>query len=500
VDKPRIGLGLALLAGLVAGGGARAQAPARATIVRAQAPGQPAAKRPGPPVPRFTRSASFRLPIQLDDRVRATLREIRFYVRRPGGEWVLQEAAPPSQTGFVFKAPSDGEYCFQFTLVDRDGRSSPAQLDKLPPALVVVVDTQAPEVEVLPARTAGGRSLVQCNLRDANPDYAATRLEYQTADGRWQSLPPLPGVEGVFPAPEGGLAGCKVRVAAADRAGNSVTRELTVVGPGQPGLVPAVVAQADPLPTEPARTVAAEKPPLTAEPTPSVIPALAMSPAPHEPAPEGGPTAEAPQLLGSTHCSLDYSLDPAAGPAGKVEVWMTRDRGRSWSCLGEDPDRRSPAELDLPGDGVYGLAVVVLGPGQAGGQPPAAGESPDWWVEVDVTRPTVQLTGVRAVEGSSALHITWSAADKNLADAPVELWYATQPSGPWRSIVSHYPNTGCYDWTPPPGVGPAVYLRVEATDRAGNVGRQDSPTAVALAAPRAKAKVLKVTANAAPRP
>jgi hypothetical protein len=498
VQKSRIGLGLALAAGLAAGGGAE---------LRAQVPGHPAA-RPTVPVPRYTRSANFRLPIQLDERVRANLREIRFYVRRHPGEWVLQETAPPTQSGFVFKAPADGEYWFQFVLVDREGRLSPPRVERVPPALMVMVDTQAPEVEVLPARSGTGQALLQCNLRDANPDYSTTRLEYQAADGRWVPLQPLAGADGLFPAPDGNMAGARVRVAAADRAGNAVTRELTVPGPtvaGEPTAMPATLASAAPLPTPPAHTTVVDKPLLPVEPTPTVVPAVAMTPAPPAPtqlptptptpsAPVGNGTAESPQLIGSTRCTLAYSVEPMGGPPGKVEVWATRDHGRSWLYLGEDADKQSPAELDLPGEGVYGLTIVVLRTGQAGGQAPAAGEAPDWWVEVDTTKPDVRFLGAQLGEGAPGLHITWSAADKNLGENCVQLSYAAGPAGPWQPIVSGHPNTGRFDWVPPPTAGSSAFLRVEATDKAGNVGSQDSGSAVALAAPRPKAKVTGVVA------
>ena len=44
---------------------------------------------------------------------------------------------------------------------------------------------------------------------------------------------------------------------------------------------------------------------------------------------------------------------------GRVEIWYTRDMGQNWQKLGVDPNRKGQAEADLPGEGVYGVTIVV---------------------------------------------------------------------------------------------------------------------------------------------
>src|SRR5207237_7591450 len=123
------------------------------------------------------------------------------------------------------------------------------------------------------------------------------------------------------------------------------------------------------------------------------------------------------QILGSSHVILDYQIDQV-GPSGvgRVEVWMTSDGGKSWKCLCEDKDRVSPAEFDLSGEGLFGLTVVVTNGNGMGDPPPGRGDQPDYWIEVDTTKPKAQLLSARPVQGdpSGALHITWQASDKNL--------------------------------------------------------------------------------------
>src|SRR5262245_45317458 len=97
-----------------------------------------------PPSKTVTRSTAFRLPVRLGDGDREGLKEIRFYAKCPPGGWELKETAPPSQAGFTFRAPGDGEYWFSFVTVDRDGRMHPPGPEGSPPGLIVVVDTTPP--------------------------------------------------------------------------------------------------------------------------------------------------------------------------------------------------------------------------------------------------------------------------------------------------------------------------------------------------------------------
>src|SRR5437016_8986678 len=63
---------------------------------------------------------------------------------------------------------------------------------------------------------------------------------------------------------------------------------------------------------------------------------------------------------------------------------------------------RSPIEFDLPGEGLYGVALVMTNGTGLSTTPPQTGESPDYWVEVDLTRPAAQLIS-RSEEHTSEL-------------------------------------------------------------------------------------------------
>jgi hypothetical protein len=252
-----------------------------------------------------------------------------------------------------------------------------------------------------------------------------------------------------------------------------------------------------PLPTQP---VASQPTPLPAAPVQQVV---SHDPVPANPQPavvnsrDNPPSREQGlanrQLLNGTHVVLDYRIDQV-GPSGvsKVEVWMTADEGRTWQRLCEDPDRRSPVEFDLPREGLFGVSVVVTNGNSVSDGPPQAGSVPDWWIEVDTTRPTAQLQSVRPGTGEDAgsLLITWAASDKNLSPKPVDLYYATSREGPWTAIKRGVRNEGTFRWVAPQdGVG-RYYIRMDVTDRAGNLARCETPDVVVLDLTHPKAKVL----------
>src|SRR5262245_6571567 len=123
------------------------------------------------PTPRkvFTNRQSFNVPLRVEDSDRAVLKELRFYVKPPNGNWVLQERGTPQATRFSYQAATDGEYWFAFSTVDSAGRESPISPEHELPRLIVVVDTKAPEVGAAPLTVASGQTYIQCTIRDANP-------------------------------------------------------------------------------------------------------------------------------------------------------------------------------------------------------------------------------------------------------------------------------------------------------------------------------------------
>jgi hypothetical protein len=496
----------------------------------------------------YTNKQQFRLPFNLEERDRQRLREIQLYVKCGTDGWACRETAPPSQKYFTFRAAQDGEYCFNIVTVDKAGHPTPADVTREAPALVVVVDTQPPELQLAPATGPGGEDCLRCSAHDPNMEAGMVKVEYQAADKSWHALDALPGSPELFRYPDKMNWTGQLRASATDRADNTATRELNgsawvAAKPQQPLPQPAAPVVITTGPMEPAPAAVRneshmDRPPMpagpdlgvpqhaaAAAPLPPPTPASSPAPAPAAaPLPPSAPVQSQPviittggrelnssghdasmanrQLINSMHVVLDYRIDQV-GPSGvsKIDVWMTPDEGKTWQRVLEDREHRSPVEFDLPHEGLYGVCLVVTNGNSISDPPPAAGTTPDWWIEVDTTRPTAQLQSVRPGNGddAGALVITWAASDKNLGSEPIDLYYAAHREGPWAPIGRGLRNDGSYRWTAPKDGASEYFIRMDVTDRAGNLTRCETPQAVVLDLVHPKAKVLGVSANG-PRP
>ena len=196
------------------------------------------------------------------------------------------------------------------------------------------------------------------------------------------------------------------------------------------------------------------------------------------------------QIINSPQITLDYRVD-RVGPSGvgAVDLYLTEDEGRTWRRYAEDTDLTPPMVVNLPGEGVFGLRLVVTSKAGLGRRPPQEGDAPDMRVEVDTTVPIVKLFRPEPYKGRrDAIVLTWQASDdRNLATSPITLQWAERPDGEWKTIATDLTNSGRHVWT----VGPnmvRVYLRVVARDMAGNQGFDETadPILVDLTEPEAK--------------
>src|SRR5205823_4892806 len=102
------------------------------------------------------------------------------------------------------------------------------------PGVIVVHDTQPPQVDIRQLQATADGQWVQCEVHDPNPDAAKTRFEYQTADQVWRCGEVVPGRPDTFVIPAQAMFNGMVKVTAADRAGNVTEQKLnlTTVTPG----------------------------------------------------------------------------------------------------------------------------------------------------------------------------------------------------------------------------------------------------------------------------
>ena len=173
--------------------------------------------------------------------------------------------------------------------------------------------------------------------------------------------------------------------------------------------------------------------------------------------------------------ALQYAVEDAGpdGPAN-VELYVTRNAGRHWAKLGDDPDRRSPFWVDLEGEGTFGLILVARSAGGFGDPPPQAGDPPQTWVVVDQTAPLVRLDPPK-MGATGKLIIAWKADDPHLGARPVVISYRPdRPDAIWQQITERIPDTGRYEWTLPANVAPKFHIRVNVIDTLGNQGTADT--------------------------
>jgi hypothetical protein len=257
-----------------------------------------------------------------------------------------------------------------------------------------------------------------------------------------------------------------------------------------PGLEAAIAPKVEPTiaPKAEARILPKVEPATTAKVEPIIAPTVepATTPTVEPTTSSKVATSEAPanrHLINNTHIMLRYQIEhTGASGVGRVEIWCTRDLGKTWQKLDEDVNRKGQAEVDLPGEGVYGLTVVISNGRGFGANPPKAGDPADWWVEVDTTKPQAELLNVRSNPNGEdgSLHITWSAKDKNLHAEPIDLFFAPNRHGPWLPIATGVKNDGLYRWTPAADAGSHAFIRLTVHDKAGNSASCESIQPVPL--------------------
>ena len=486
------------------------------------------------PEPILTHQTLFSIPFTLPPAGDPALDpvEVRLYASNDvGATWVISGHVEPKARSFTFQAPRDGEYWFVIRTVDRQGRIHPEKAEG--PELRVLVDTQPPRLELSAMRSPKGDILVRWAAFDPLLKPDSLKLDYQQAgDPSWpQVAAMLPtsdptkssynGEVSFRPARTGPLT---IRGQISDRAGNTATATATVVadspsdpfpgnGGATPGGTPWPADGSGPSLTAPTgsgaiHTAPSSNPNLASNPWSSagtsvlnagpamaaptgpvesrVNPAVASRVGPGDVASAFAdrlPRGERPYMVNSHKFALEYEVE-SVGSSGisKIEIWGTRDGGRNWQSYGVEPNTRGPLKVAVDGEGLYGFRITVQDGNGFGGQPPRAGDLPELWVGVDLTKPNVKLAGVDLGNGTHAgeLQIRWEATDMMLAARPITILFSEHPGGPWSTIAAGLENTGSFVWRFDNRVPDRIHLRLEARDEAGNIGVFETAEPVSL--------------------
>lgn len=186
---------------------------------------------------------------------------------------------------------------------------------------------------------------------------------------------------------------------------------------------------------------------------------------------QGDPSPAPTSTVRARVFQVHYRANDDALPLSQVELWYTVGKEHAWHRYGTDDDRQSPLGFTAPEEGLYGLYVVLTNGTGPSSLPPTPTTSPQLWVFVDYSPPTVQCHPLRAVRASGrrVVQIRWSAADPHLTPRPVELAYRVEPSTEYRPIIEErQTNSGQFDWRLSDDLTGAVQVRIVVHDRAGN--------------------------------
>jgi len=474
-----------------------------------------------------------RVPINIEPGQVRNIREMILYVSPDKGKtWQQHSVIQPDKDGFIYHAPSDGEYWLKVAVINQQGKQDPENPYQGQPDRIMVIDTMKPIIKLGTPQKQGDEVLVTWEIQEEHPDPSSLKLEYQTATSAgWVSVPIKPGPTGQARF-RPGAGSVSLRMTFSDMAKNTSMAMADLGG----ALAPASFAQGGsssndqgvappfepPLPTHGTSNVAGH---VTPPPTmPTQGPSLRTTPPPIDSTPPVGvrppservrtqpPGQAAPPIdtnhrpvastetpppsvptTGSTYSSrkplpsvqyannreltLEYEL-AKVGPSGigSVELWWTADDGKVWERA-PSPDMKDTVKggrytrnVELQeGDGVYGFAIVVKSRAGIGKPAPRSGDVPEMRVELDTTPPIAELYAPRADPNHrDSIMLHWVAKDKNLSPTPISLEWSERVDGPWQPIATDIANTGQYSWQIPSGIPVSVYFRLRVRDLAGN--------------------------------
>jgi hypothetical protein len=455
----------------------------------------------------YLNQLAIKIPFDIKPADRQQISELHLYRSTDEGKTWNQEAIlKPDQDGYKFTAPKDGLYWFTVDVVDLKGIHNPKDMAQAKPAQKIVIDTLKPLIRFVSAERKGDDVTVAWEIQEDHPDLASLKLEYRTADAppsAWYAVPVEPALMGRKSFRVSGPGAVSVRMQMQDLAQNQATEQAEVhvsagtsaaVGRGSesPTQLPATSPSpggemvAKPHEDTSFTPVGSDSQPSGIGPAGEGIRRVAADSVKNATTGAGGLKASGRGLppvkvVKSKEVTLEYALGKV-GPSGigAVQLWLTDNNGDSWRLYAEDPDPKPPLQngkcqrtVELPGEGVFGISLVVRSRAGLGKPPPKRGDLPQMRIEVDLTPPVVKLDEPKPDPNRrDALVITWTATDPDhpdLAANPITLQWAER-KGDWKTIAARLPNTGKYVWQLPADIPVHVYLRLVARDAAGNEG------------------------------
>ena len=495
-----------------------------------------------------TKVRSHKLGVNYKPERKKDIQEARLFVSRDQGQtWEMVQAIPPTQDEFTFTAKADGLYYISMQLVFLKGPAEPVDVSRVAPAQKLVIDSTAPVVRVNSATRTGDEIAAEWAVEDKFPNDSTTKVFYRALAGTeadWQAAPEGSVTKRSAKFKSTVTGPVVVQIVTQDLAGNVGRANKEVTEPGAPsGMsvppvmpnpidkvsgslpVPSLTGIGEPMsPATPPIIVPMQTEPVfTPAPTPDAPKPIASGSGvtpialPSTPLPNAAPAnleATTATLTKSPKFDLNYQLE--GGPSGisKVDLYVTRDDGRTWIRWSTHSGTENPLRVVLDTrfnqevEGEYGLKLVPVSGAGLSDAAPVAGTAPELRVQVDLTAPMIKVFQPTADPANrQALVLHWEATDKNFGKEPLGIEYAEHPNGPWKSVaagndavvpvagggvnpVIRLANTGSYSWVPPPTlVQPRVYLRFTAWDLAGNKSEVTTPNPILVDLTKPKATI-----------
>jgi hypothetical protein len=400
----------------------------------------------------YSKQTSFKIPFQLDEGGRG-IKQVLLHVSEDFGKtYELVHTVAPSELFFQFTAKKDGWYWFTVQTEDGEGRKYPPNPNAVQPGLKVCVDTQQPIIKTFrPVQPRDGTVAVEWEVQDENLDLYSLTLHYRAVGARdWTALSVQPKAwaqYGWIPAVSGPL---EVRLGIRDKAQN-YSEKIVKVTP---------VAGA------------------------------------------GGTAGGNGQLIHvrSRRFHLNYTIDNVGPSAVKnVEVWVTQDT-RSWQRYSDVAPAAGPFPVTVRTEGRYGFLLIPRSGVGLARKPPAVGEQPQVWVQVDETRPIIHLRSVMVSPNQpDQMTVNWTASDRHLRAQPITILYSEAADGPWKPLVGgeKLDNTGTCTLSTR-DLPYQFYVRIEAADEAGNIGFDQRKESVKVDLKIPVVKSVKIEATPAP--
>ena len=195
---------------------------------------------------------------------------------------------------------------------------------------------------------------------------------------------------------------------------------------------------------------------------------------------QGAPPDRSGEMIAvkSRDIEISYSVHQAAKPIDRIDLWVTADRAESWRHYGVETTGATATRFHADRDGVYGFYLVLRNSvGQSSG-PPLSGQQPHQWALIDSAPPLVQIKQVRVIEHEpprdAVLVVSWTAYDDHLSDRPISLYCQTTEQPGWRLMAARVADVGRFDWAVPRDLRGRITVKIEITDRAGNMASDTS--------------------------